>query len=365
MQSTRATSDPTVPVTAEGETFPSAAQRIEYLPIEVPAAGDYAEVASGIMWLRIPMPMDLNHINLWLLADGDGWTLVDTGLNADMCKQTWEALEKKLFAQRPLKRIFVTHLHPDHIGLAKWLQDRHRVPVWMSARGFELARIFSTPQSEADIEAAHAFMRSHGFADSDMLGKFFSGRMYRTATSGMPEIAQHPNDGDFIAIGESQWQLYETNGHAEGHQCLADAARKILISGDQVLPTISSNVSFSPRGADSNPLASYLSSLQRLSTLDAQTLVLPSHGRPFFGLRARAADLVAHHHVHLSAMENACAKPQTAFELVPTLFKRRLIGSHWMFAMGETIAHAEYLAIEGRLARQTDGERSIRYVRTM
>ncbi|HTE40336.1 MAG TPA: MBL fold metallo-hydrolase [Steroidobacteraceae bacterium] len=350
-------------VTAEGEAFASPPQRIEYPEIPIPAAGDYAEVAPGILWLRIPMPIDLNHINLWLLEDGDGWTLVDSGLNADMCKQTWETLETKLFTSRPLKRIFVTHLHPDHIGLARWLQERHQVPVWMSTRGVELARLFASTQSAADLAEIHAFIRGHGYTDEDMLNKFFGGRMYRSAISGMPEIAHFPKDGDVIEIGTGRWRAYETNGHAEGHQCLSNAERRILISGDQVLPTISSNVSFSTRGGDSNPLNSYLESLERLSELDAETLVLPSHGKPFRGLRTRAADLIEHHRDHLAAVIEACAVPKTAFDLVPVLFKRRLVGAHWMFAMGETIAHTEYLALQGKLQRETDSTGTVRYLR--
>jgi glyoxylase-like metal-dependent hydrolase (beta-lactamase superfamily II) len=351
-------------VTIEGAAFPSQPKRIDYLPVEVPEPGDYAEVAPGVLWLRIPMPIDLNHINLWLLEDGDGWTLVDSGFNAPLCKEAWEGLEAKLFSQRPLKRIFITHLHPDHVGLAHWLQERHRVPVWMSARGIELVKLFAGEQSKLDLEAAQGFMRSNGFSDNEMLTKFFSGRMFRLGISGIPDVAYQPRDGEFISVGNTQWELYETNGHAEGHQCMSDAARKILISGDQVLPTISSNVSFNGRGGDPNPLRSYLESLERLSQLDSQTLVLPSHGRPFFGLQARAADLIAHHHEHLQAMTDACAEPKTAFDLVPVLFKRRLVGSHWMFAMGETIAHAEYLAIAAKLVRQTDGDGMIRYLRS-
>jgi glyoxylase-like metal-dependent hydrolase (beta-lactamase superfamily II) len=350
-------------VTAEGEAFASAPKRIEYPEIAIPAAGEFSEVAPGILWLRIPMPMDLNHINLWLLEDGDGWTLVDSGLNADMCKQTWEQLEKKLFVTRRLRRIFLTHLHPDHIGLARWLQERHRVPVWMSKRGLELAQMFSSPQNPADLEEIHAFIRGHGYTDQEMLDKFFGGRMYRSAISGIPDIAHQPADGDVLEIGGGQWRIYETNGHAEGHQCLSNAARRILISGDQVLPTISSNVSFSTRGGDSNPLNSYLESLERLSELDERTLVLPSHGKPFFGLRTRAADLIGHHRDHLAAVVEACAVPKTAFDLVPVLFKRRLLGAHWMFAMGETIAHTEYLALNGRLQRVTDSEGTVRYAR--
>jgi glyoxylase-like metal-dependent hydrolase (beta-lactamase superfamily II) len=279
-----------------------------------------------------------------------------------MCREAWEKLEAKLFVQRPLKRIFVTHLHPDHIGLACWLQGRHKVPVWMSERGRRLAEIFAREQTAEEIDTAQGLLRSHGFMDEQILARFFSGKMYRNSISGVPEIARMPVDGESIAIGAVEWRVYETNGHAEGHQCLFDAGRRILISGDQVLPTISSNVSYSPRGGDDNPLKSYLDSLVRLSELDRRTLVLPSHGRPFYGLSARAADLIAHHREHLSAMKQACSQPRTAFDLVSVLFKRRLLGAHWMFAMGETIAHAEYLLQTGDLIRERDSGGIIRYL---
>jgi len=357
-----AESPPTV--TVEGELFPSAPQRIEYPAIDIPQPGDFAEVAAGIFWLRIPMPMDLNHINLWLLDDDDGWTLIDSGLNADMCREAWAQLETKLLGRRRLNRIFITHFHPDHVGLARWLQDRHQAVAWMSARGANIVDTFLREPSVEDVRGAEAFMRSHGYEDTSMLTKFFSGKMYRSSVSGLPHIEKSPRDGDAIRIGTSQWRVYETDGHAEGHQCLHDAERRILISGDQVLPTISANVSFSPRGTDRNPLASYLTSLERLGALDERTLVLPSHGKPFFGLRARSLDLIAHHREHLATIAAACTEPKTAFELVPLLFKRRLIGSHWMFAMSEAIAHAEFLAQTGELARREEANGAVRYTAT-
>lgn len=359
MTASKTHTEPTV--TAEGATLNS--QRLKYLNVDIPEPGGFATVAPGVVWLRVPMPIDLNHINLWLLDDGDGWTLVDTGLNADLCKEAWQKFEAALFKEKPLKRIFLTHLHPDHIGLARWLQDRHSVPMWMSSRGIKLAQLYAAPQSEAEIEQAHGYMRSHGFVDTELLAKFFSGKMFRSGLSGLPDISHHPIDGDRIAIGAAEWRVYETNGHAEGHQCLSDEQNKMLISGDQVLPTISSNVSYSPRGGDMNPLDSYLTSLERLSELDQRTLVLPSHGRPFYGLQLRAADLIAHHREHLETVESACVEPKSAYDLVPLLFKRRLIGSHWMFAMSETIAHAEYLVTAERLARTVATDGAIKYVR--
>jgi glyoxylase-like metal-dependent hydrolase (beta-lactamase superfamily II) len=285
-------------------------------------------------------------------------------LIADLCKESWATLESKVFADRPLKRIFTTHLHPDHIGLARGLQEKHRATAWMSRRGYELAKIIATEPSAAEVAQAEAYMRNHGYLDAALTTRFVSGKMYRSAISGVPDVSRMPIDGDLVEIGAGAWRVYETNGHCEGHQCLHNADRRILISGDQVLPTISSNVSFSPRGEDRNPLASYIESLERLGKLDADTLVLPSHGRPFQGLQFRASDLIAHHRDHLTAMLAACDEPRTAFDLVPVLFKRRLVGSHWMFAMGETIAHAEYLALAGNLSREVSGDGTIRYLRS-
>lgn len=348
--------------TIEGEIFASLPRSIEYLSVATPEPGGYVEVAPGILWLRIPLPMELNHINLWLLQDGDGWTLVDSGLNAEPCRAAWEALEKQLFSQRPLKRIFLTHLHPDHIGLAHWLQERHNVPVIMGMRGFAQANFFAREPMPADIESAQNFLLANGYRDIANMSKFLGGKGFRSGISGLPSVSAHLTDGDCLSVDGADWQIYETDGHAEGHQCLYNAQRQILISGDQILPSISPNISYSPRATDKNPLKSFLESLARLAKLDAKTLVLPSHGRPFFGLQSRAADLMKHHNGHLDAIRTACITSQTAFDLVPVIFHRKLIGMHWMFAMGEIIAHVEYLALSGELRREVDmSTQEIRY----
>ena len=348
------------PVSDEGEWFGSPRARISYLPVPAPARGDVLELLPGLHWLRMPLPIDLDHINLWLLADHDGWTLVDTGLDAAECRNVWLQLETSLLRERPLSRILLTHCHPDHMGLAHWLADRHGAPVLMSRPEFASARAFFEADPP-DMESALEFFRQHGAPDPQEFLPQVSGRGFRRMVSGIPSIAHHLADRDRIRVGRQDWDVLETGGHADGHCALFDAARGVLISGDQVLPTISSNVSLTPRTSLADPLGTFLDSLERLGALASDTLVLPSHGRPFRGLANRTRDLIAHHGQQLEALVGACAEPRSAWELLPTLFRRELRGLHRLLGLGETIAHAEYLARRGRLVRQPTPAGIIRY----
>lgn len=348
-------------VTSEGETLASAPQRLRYLDVEPPASGTAIPVAEGVHWIRMPLPMDLDHINLWLIDHDDGYVLVDTGFAADVCRKAWHSLETSVLAARPLKLIFVTHVHPDHAGLAAWLQSRHGKPVWMSRPTREHMRFFLDPLSEPAIEAGVQFFAGHGAADVDELREVISGGRYRDLVSGLPDVARFPGDEEHIEWGGTCWHLLECAGHIEGHLCLHDPARGVLISGDQVLPTISSNVSLTPRSIDVDPLGSYLASLRRLSALPAETLVLPSHGRPFYGLQARAADLIAHHEKHMATLVDACREPRSAQDVLPLLFKRSLRGLQRFLALGEAIAHLEHLAIRQRLERRVTAS-GVRFV---
>src|SRR5262249_54557054 len=153
--------------------------------------------------------------------------------------------------------------------------------------------------------------------------------------------------------GAHEWTALETNGHAEGHLCLSNDATGVLISGDQVLPTISPNISYTYRTHDTNPLGSYLASLERLRTLPENTLVLPSHGRPFYGLQQRLDDLRSRHEQQLDMLVGACAEPKSGGEVLPLMFRRELKGFHLFLALGEALAHLEYLVHAGRVARRT------------
>ncbi len=228
-------------ITAEGERLPPRPHELLYLATDPPGTGEARTIADGVLWLRIPLPMELNHINVWLLEDGDGWMLVDTGMAEDVCRDAWLVLEERVLDGRGLKRIFITHDHPDHMGLSPWLAERHGAAVWMSEYAHRSARAFLSADPEAIAARMQEFLRSHGIAVSD--GPATGRGSHRRWFGGMPPLAASPSDGESIEAGRGRWRVVETAGHCRGHLCLHDAERRLLISGDQVLPSISPNVS--------------------------------------------------------------------------------------------------------------------------
>lgn len=326
-----------------------------------PGPGETIEVADGIWWLRMPLPFKLNHINLWLLDDGDGWTIVDTGIQTDEVKACWAKIEEKHCADKPVKRVIVTHYHPDHVGLAGWLCERHGVELTMTLAEWTQARLgtLETPHSKAT--QMRPFYKRAGFDAEQMALIEGRGGYYASIVSPPPPSFNRIEEGDEISIGSSGWRVIITEGHALKHACLYSADKGVLISGDQVLPRITPNVSVQAQEPDADPLNLFIASLEKLLGMPAETLVLPSHDWPFRGLQGRLESMIAHHEERLEATLAACAQPATGIDVLGALFTRKLDNHQIFFAVGESLAHVHRLMAEGRIHRELGDDGVYRY----
>lgn len=325
----------------------------------LPAPGARLEVAPGVYWLRMPLPFALDHINLWLLRDRfrgrDGWTLVDTGVADDRIRGLWDAVVSDALDGLPIVRVLCTHTHPDHVGLARMLCDRFDAPLWMTLGEYAMGRILSVAMPGADPDAAYKHYRRHGMADGPRLEALAArGRKHFPGlVPAMPLSFRRIVDDEPIEIGGRRWRVIVGTGHSPEHAALHCEDGALLISGDMVLPRISTNVSVFDIEPEANPLAWYLGSLRRFEPLPPDTLVLPSHGRPFRGLHRRIDQLHAHHDERLAVVEAACReRPYHAAGMVPVLFGREFDAHQMMFALGESLAHLHALWYEGRLERR-------------
>jgi glyoxylase-like metal-dependent hydrolase (beta-lactamase superfamily II) len=319
-----------------------------------PAPGEPLAIAPGILWLRMPLPFALDHINLWLVEDGAGWTIVDTGYASAATIAAWERIFSLHLGRRPVTRIIVTHYHPDHIGLAQWLAERWRAGLWITEKEWLWARMMSRDSDDlVGLRRDHARRAGLDPAASEAFGRHEAS--YRRGVPAVPAAFHRLADGAAIDIGGRQWRVIVGEGHAPELACLYCAAAGVLIAGDQVLPKISPNISVQPHEPDGDPLARYLASLLRLrAAVPAETLVLPSHDLPFFGLHPRVDALAAHHRARCAAILEACQRPQCAADLLPLLFRRPLDRHQTAFALGEALAHLNYLAGQGAIDRSTD-----------
>ena len=323
---------------------------------EPPAPGTVTAVAPGVFWLRMPLPFVLNHINLWLLEDLDGWTLVDCGFATDEARGYWERIFAACLDGKPVKRVIVTHFHPDHIGLCGWLCEKHQVVPWMTKAEFLQAHLAHNRLGGIEPEQVYALMKQHGLDAVRMKWIEARDNLYPRGVPTLPRAHRRIRDHEVIAIGGNEWRVVAGYGHSPEHASLYCAKLGVFIAGDMLLPRISTNVSVWPAEPDADPVRDFLDSLTRYATLapDADTLVLPSHGLPFFGLHARVDALHEHHRTRLEKVTAACVIPQCAVDVLPVLFDRNFDDHHLLFAMGEAIAHLNCLMHRGVLRRSAD-----------
>ena len=324
----------------------------------LPETGQTLELAPGVRWLRMQLPFALNHINLWLLRDEidgkQGWTIVDCGIANEDTRAAWEQIFATQLEGLPVLRVIATHFHPDHLGNAAWLTEKWQCRLWMSATDYHVGRQASTSTVGMGGDAAAAFFGSHGLSDPEALEKIRArSSYYPSMVPSVPASYRRLIEGMVVKIGGQAWRCIAGYGHSPEHISLFCPALGILISGDMVLPRISTNVSVVDVEPEADPLTNYLDSLERLKPLPANTLVLPSHGKPFRHLHARLSQLRDHHDERLAEVLAACQeKPNHAADLLDVLFKRKLDLHQTTFAMGESIAHLNALWHAGRLTRQ-------------
>lgn len=323
----------------------------------LPAAGGTLEVAPGVKWIRMGLPFALDHINLWLLRDAldgqQGWTVVDCCVSRDEAKAQWEQIFAGELDGLPILRVIVTHMHPDHIGLAHWLCERWNAPLWISATDYNTASLSIRSSTGFGGENSAIFFASHGLTNAGYLEQIRNrSNYYPGLVPAVPSSFHRMMDGQVIRIGERDWTCISGYGHAPEHIALSCRQAALLISGDMVLPRISTNISVYDVEPESNPLTLFLQSINKFRALDPDTLVLPSHGKPFRGLHTRIDQLHDHHRDRLAEVMQACAaSPCSGADILPVMFKRPLDLHQTTFAMGEAVAHLHTLWFERKLRR--------------
>jgi len=336
--------------------MPERRHALSYPLNAVPETGQLLEVAPGLSWLRLPLPFKLDHINVWLLRDGDGWALVDTGISTRTTREIWQTVLEGHLGGLPLTRVLVTHLHPDHVGCAGWLTRKFDVELWMSREEYLLCRVLVADTGKpAPVEGVR-FYRSAGF-DSDALDRYTANfGAFGRVVAPLPEAYRRLRDGMALNIGAQTWEVIVGRGHSPEHACLLCRDLNLLIGGDQLLPTISSNVSVYPTEPAANPLGLWFESLAKFRrVLPRRVSVLPAHGRPFIGAHDRLEQLTAEHEEGLDSLRVLCRTPQRAVDVFPALFKSRISEHNLIMATGEAISHLNYLIERGEMTVSRDG----------
>jgi glyoxylase-like metal-dependent hydrolase (beta-lactamase superfamily II) len=318
---------------------------------EPPGAGQAIEVADGILWMRLPLPLRLNHVNVYALCDRDGWTIVDAGYGNDETFAAWERLLTGPLGAQPVRRLIVTHFHPDHVGAAGWLMRRTGAELVMTRGEFLLTLLRKGGATPGSRELETEFFRRHG-AGPDILRSIASREArFLAAVTHVPPQARILTDGDILENGGRNWEVATGGGHSAEQILLNCRAEGLLLSADHLIDKISPNIPLTYIEPHDDPVACYLAVLKRLHGLATPTtLVLPGHKLPFYGARTRVLELIAHHHNTLEIILKACAeKPRQATDLIETVYERSFGADGQALALSEILAHLAHLRHAGKL----------------
>jgi len=334
-------------------------QRPIHYPREAPPApGEAVEIAEGVLWARLPLPGVLDHVNVYALDDGDGWTVVDTGMDTPKARAVWEVLLTGPLSGRPLRRQIVTHYHPDHMGLAAWLVGQG-AELWTTRTSWMLARMLVLDVEERHSPATLSFWRDAGMDGETFAMKSAERPWNFTDTVGLPPAGlRRIAEGDVLRAGGRDWQVRMGEGHAPEQATLWSEDDALVLGADQLLPTISPNLSVYPSEPLADPIAGWLESCDRLAGFATEgQLVLPGHKLPFTGLPLRLAQMSSNHHDALARLHRLIETPRVAVECFGPLFARVVTPDIYLMALGETVAHLNHLLLAGRAtrARRADG----------
>jgi len=324
------------PLNRKGLTYP--------LGEHAPQYGEVFPLLPDIGWTRLPVPGNLDHINIWLLDDdqtiSNGYAIADTGLFIPPAIDSWKKLFDGALAEKELTRILVTHFHPDHIGCAGWLANKFKVKLWMNRTEWLMARMLTADIQDHPPKEAVARRKFSGFSE-DRLAKF---------AKQVPISHRRVDEGEIVPIGKREWHAITGGGHTPEHCCFVDHENGVIIAGDQILPRITSNVSLMDTEPDSDPLGEWLASIDKFkAALADDMLVLPAHGYPFKGVQQRLDILAEGHHVRLDALEDALKSGEMrATDCFGLLFDREIDDSVYGLAAGEAMAHLRHLERTGR-----------------
>lgn len=330
---------------------------------QVPGTGEATEVADGVWWIRMPMGGRLNHINVWLLRDNDGWTVVDTGIFSDSVKSAWETIFKRYLDGNPVTRVIATHLHTDHTGVAGWICKRWDCALWMSRADFYMCRVMAADRPSDVPEDAIRFYRRAGFTEErlDRYRQRFG--QFGASIAPLPAGYRRISDGQYLDIGGREWRAVIGHGHSPEHVCLYCPELKLIIGGDQLLPKITPNVSVQPSEPYADPLREWIASCSRFrEQLPPNLLVLPAHELLYEGLHERLTALIDWHEVALEKLYGLCAEPKRAVDVFPALFKSEINDYSYFPATGEALAHL-HCALGRRMLTAEEDENGVAWWR--
>ncbi len=325
---------------------------------EPPAPGEAIEVADGVLWMRLALPMRPDHVNVYALDDGDGWTVVDTGLGTEACRAGWAALIAGPLGGRRIGRVIATHHHPDHIGLAGWFQDAHGAELVTTRTAWLSARMLTLDVQARPSPQALAFWRGAGM-DPAMLAERAEARPFNFAdvVAPLPPGFRRIAQGCEIEAGGRRWRVEIGHGHAPEQATLWGVGHDLVLVGDQVLPGITPNLGVYPTEPEADPVGEWLASCARLEGLARPGhLALPGHRLPFVGLGARLAELGAHQRAALGRLEAHLAEPRTAVACFGVLYGRAIGAREFGLALAEAVGHLNHLWRSGRALREAGPE---------